>query len=158
MRFNDEYRKEMNNKRLSEDFIKNLAAKMAEEAEQSENRETAANTKNIEEEIETRVIEYKENKKMTGIKITALAVSAAAVLIVCGTVLNNLKDENIYVTPGSTEITTGSTTIATTAETSAEPKKNRNFCRTDNHFGSNDCGFRRAGNFIFRNCSPGNHI
>ena len=52
MRFNDEYRKEMNNKRLSEDFIKNLAAKMAEEAEQSENRETAANTKNIEEEIE----------------------------------------------------------------------------------------------------------
>ena len=123
MRFNDEYRKEMNNKRLSEDFIKNLAAKMAEEAEQSENRETAANTKNIEEEIETRVIEDKENKKMTGIKITALAVSAAAVLIVCGTVLNNLKDENIYVTPGSTEITTGSTTIATTAETSAEPKK-----------------------------------
>ena len=37
MRFNDEYRKEMNDKTLSEDFIKNLAARMADEASKSKN-------------------------------------------------------------------------------------------------------------------------
>ena len=56
MRFNDEYRKEMDDKTLSEDFIKNLAARMADEAAKSkntdkENTETnGAERQSVEEE------------------------------------------------------------------------------------------------------------
>lgn len=137
MRFDNEYQKEMNNKKLSDDFIKNLAVRMTEESEKSADSKTK-NAHDINKEIETRVIEYKETKKMTVIKISALAASAAAVIIAFGSVLNNIKtEENIHIDPGTsdivtsisetervTEITTVSTAdteITRTTETSVAP-------------------------------------
>ena len=100
MRFNDEYRKEMNNKMLSEDFIKNLAAKMADEAAKSKNTDKENTEINTEQnETEVKVIEYRRNRTMMSVKIIA-AACAAAVMIVFGTTLKNkLPNENISVTP-----------------------------------------------------------
>ena len=100
MRFNDEYRKEMNNKTLSEDFIKNLAARMADEAAKSKNTDKENTETNREqEETEVKVIEYRRNRTMMSVKIIA-AACAAAVMIVFGTTLKNkLPNENISVTP-----------------------------------------------------------
>ena len=100
MRFNDEYRKEMNNKTLSEDFIKNLAAKMADEAAKSKNTDKENTEINTEQnETEVKVIEYRRNRTMMSVKIIA-AACAAAVMIVFGTTLKNkLPNENISVTP-----------------------------------------------------------
>lgn len=100
MRFNDEYRKEMNNKTLSEDFIKNLAAKMADEAAKSNNTDKENTEINTEQkETEVKVIEYRRNRTMMSVKIIA-AACAAAVMIVFGTTLKNkLPNENISVTP-----------------------------------------------------------
>ena len=100
MRFNDEYRKEMNHKTLSEDFIKNLAARMADEAAKSKNTDKENTETNREqEETEVKVIEYRRNRTMMSVKIIA-AACAAAVMIVFGTTLKNkLPNENISVTP-----------------------------------------------------------
>lgn len=100
MRFNDEYRKEMNKKHLSDDFIKSLAAKMAETAEQNK---TDNETTEQKETIETKAIEYRENKTMSVIKISAAVAAAAAVVIVMGSLLNKApEEENISVSPAVT--------------------------------------------------------
>ena len=100
MRFNDEYRKEMDDKTLSEDFIKNLAARMADEAAKSKNTDKENTETNREqEETEVKVIEYRRNRTMMSVKIIA-AACAAAVMIGFGTTLKNkLPNENISVTP-----------------------------------------------------------
>lgn len=110
MRFNDEYRKEMNKMTLSDDFIKNLASKMADKAADTDSPDRSISD-NIEKEITFTA--QKESRTMIGIKVTAVAVAAASVMIVFGAVLKNLPPaDNIPVMPDVTQITAVSETVS----------------------------------------------
>lgn len=101
MRFKDSYGKEIEKKMLSEDFIKNLAVKMDEVADQEEKAQ------NQREEITASVIT--ENKKKIFTKNFSYIAAAAAVFIISGFIIKNLiNNEDDIMPPTVTNYSTTS--------------------------------------------------
>lgn len=114
MSFNDKYRNEMNSRKLSDDFIKNLAARMAEEAGKSESQSMIK----AEKTTEADTVSYRKTSTVKGLKITAAIAAAAAFVIVFSSVLNSLPEHSgtISVSPASTQ-----TSFVTEPETTLKP-------------------------------------
>ncbi len=119
MRFNDKYKKIMDQKSLSEDFIQDLCSKMTAAANQSSN-----DHKNTKEEsdrpqiLETRAIEY-TGKKNTKNYLYIIA-SAAAILLICTAALKAISNkENLIVSPDDDKNLPPSVQVQTEASVTA---------------------------------------
>lgn len=104
MRFDDEYKKSMDQKSLSEDFIQDLCAKMTAKANQAESENQNKSMENNETHtLETHAIEY-TSKTQRKKHYPYMIAAAAAFLIICTAAVKNIRDHDNIINPDN-EIT-----------------------------------------------------
>ncbi len=99
MRFDDEYKKSMDQKSLSEDFIQDLCAKMTAKADQSDSiNNNKASEINESHTLQTQAIEY-TSKTQRKKYYPYMAAAAAVFVLICTAAVKNMLDKNNIINP-----------------------------------------------------------